>query len=81
MLLAPSSPVTFVRACIAVGLADSMHFGILFGVVLAMYGTIGHFYFGSQAADWKTNGSSVLALFKASAEMVAHDARRLCSGE
>lgn len=32
----------------AVGLTDSLHFGILLGIVLTMYGTWGHFLFGGQ---------------------------------
>ena len=35
------------------GLEDFLHVGIIFGLILAAYGLVGHFGFGSQAYDWR----------------------------
>jgi hypothetical protein len=40
-------------SAIAGGLSDFLHVSLLFGMVLAGYGIVGHFAFGNQAPDWK----------------------------
>lgn len=47
-----------------VGLGDSLSFGLLIGVLLCMFGTWGHFMFGSQADDWHTSGLSIPSVIR-----------------
>lgn len=51
---------------ISKGFSDFLHVALVFGIVLAAFGVIGHFGFGSQAPAWRTSYSSCLAVFKAS---------------
>lgn len=53
-----------VNVAIAVGLGDSLSFGLLIGVLLCMFGTWGHFMFGSQAKDWHTSGLSIPSVIR-----------------
>jgi hypothetical protein len=38
---------------IAAGVSDFAHVALIFGLILAMYGIVGHFAFGPQARDWR----------------------------
>lgn len=52
-------PDAFARA-----FPDLLHFGILFGVVMTMFGVWGHFLFGSLAPDWHTVSGSITTVFR-----------------
>ena len=43
---------------------DLLHFSLVFGVIMAMFGVWGHFQFGSIAPDWHTVQSSITAVFR-----------------
>jgi len=43
---------------------DIFHFGIVFSVVLTMFGVWGHFQFGALAPDWHSISSSIVTVFR-----------------
>ena len=50
---------TFKASC-----SEMAHFGIIFGIILAMFGVWGHFAFGAQAFDWRDVQTSIVSVFR-----------------
>lgn len=50
--------------CLSRGMSDMLHFGVLFGVIMASYTVWGHVAFGSQAGDWASLSDAAFAVIR-----------------
>lgn len=59
--LQSNARLAVLSSAIKAGLSDFLHVTVVFALILAGYCVVGHFAFGTQAAEWRSIESSVIA--------------------